>query len=184
MQFDIDLEFGLQSRLGRTLELTGSVVAEVDLGSPERVASLGRQALDGAEHQMALSAPDVAAVTQWVRGTVERMRTQGAIRHGWLDRFVQRDANRRWVRGGRPRGEGMPAFPKGRPAPAFPALGARTVPEGFDPITAPSSWYARWASRCLGVSAFEGGFLARSLFEVLAAERILTTVGTEKSLTA
>lgn len=184
VQFDIDLEFGLQSRLGRTLELTGSVVAEVDLGSPGRVAGLGRQALDGAEHQMAFSEPDAAAVTQWVRGTVERMRTQGAIRHVWLDRFVQRDANRRWVWGGRPRGEGMPAFPKGRPAPAFPALGARTIPEGFDPITAPSSWYARWASRCLGVSPFEGGFLARSLFTVLAEERILTTVSTEKSLTA
>ncbi|MET7773568.1 Zn-binding domain-containing protein [Nocardia sp. NPDC005366] len=184
MQFDIDLEFGLQSRLGRTLELTGSVVAEVDLGSPDRVAGLGRQALEGAEHQMAFSAPDGAAVTQWVRGTAERMRTQGAIRHVWLEKFVQRDANRRWVWGGRPRGEGMPAFPKGRPAPAFPALGARTIPEGFDPITAPASWYARWAARCLGVSPFEGGFLARSLFTVLAEQRIVTTVGTEKSLTA
>ncbi|MEV6324928.1 DEAD/DEAH box helicase [Nocardia sp. NPDC051787] len=184
VQFDIDLEFGLQSRLGRTLELTGSVVVEVDLGSPARVASFGRYALDGAEHQMAVSEPDTAALTRWARGTVERMRTQGAIRHVWLDKFVQRDANRRWVWGGRPRGEGMPAFPKGRPAPAFPAIGARTIPEGFDPITAPSSWYARWASRCLGVSAFEGGFLARSLFAVLAEQRVLTTIITEKALTA
>ncbi|WP_280204952.1 DEAD/DEAH box helicase [Nocardia farcinica] len=184
VQFDIDLEFGLQSRLGRTLELTGSVVAEVALGSGERVAALGRQALDGAEHQLSFAEPDTTALSQWVRGTVERMRMQGAIRHTWLDKFVERDANRRWVWGGRPRGEGMPAFPKGRPAPAFPALGARTIPEGFDPITAPSSWYARWAARCLGVSPFEGGFLARSLFTVLAEQRILTTVTTEKSLTA
>ncbi|MFC3965797.1 DEAD/DEAH box helicase [Nocardia jiangsuensis] len=181
VQFDIDLEFGLQSRLGRTLELTGSVVAEVAL---DDAAGLGRRALDGAEHQLAFSEPAVTAVGRWVRGTVERMRTQGAIRHPWLDTFVQRDANRRWVWGGRPRGQGMPAFPKGRPAPAFPAIGARTVPEGFDPITAPSSWYARWAARCLGVSPFEGGFLARSLFAVLAEERVLTTVTTEKGLTA
>ncbi|MQY25724.1 DEAD/DEAH box helicase [Nocardia aurantia] len=184
VQFDIDLEFGLQSRLGRTLELTGSVVAEVDLGSPARVASLGGQALAGAEYQLAVSEPDTAAITRWVRGTVERMRTQGAILHDWLAAFVRHDANRRYIWGGRPRGVGMPAFPKGRPAPAFPAVGARTVPDGFDAITAPSSWYARWASRCLGVSAFEGGFLARSLFTVLAEQRIVITVTTEKSLTA
>ena len=184
VQFDIDLEFGLQSRLGRTLELTASVVAEVDLGSPDRVARLGNQALDNTEYQLTLAGIDSEAISRWVRGTVERMRVQGAIRHTWLDKYVQRDANRRWVWGGRRVGEGMPAFPKGRPAPAFPAVGAKSVPEGFDPITAPSSWYALWASRCLGVAPFEGGFLARSLFAVLADERILTTVTTEKSLTA
>ena len=34
LRFDVDLEFGLQSRTGRTLELTGSVAAEVYLGAP------------------------------------------------------------------------------------------------------------------------------------------------------
>ncbi|MGW4535411.1 DEAD/DEAH box helicase [Nocardia sp. NPDC004340] len=188
LQFDIDLEFGLQSRLGRTLELTGSVVAEVDLGPADRVLRLGAAAVAATQHQTQLgeteAGHDPARVTRWVRGTVERMRTQGAIRHEWLDRFVARDANRRWIWGGRPKGEGMPAFPKGRPAPAFPAIGSRTVPEGFDAITAPSSWYARWASQCLDVSPFEGGFLARALFAVLAEQRILTTVSTEKDLTA
>ncbi|MEV3961192.1 hypothetical protein AB0M34_09880 [Nocardia sp. NPDC050193] len=184
VQFDIDLEFGLHSRLGRTLELTGSVVAEIDLGSPDRVARLGAQALDSTEYQQTLAEIDAAAISRWVRGTVERMRIQGAIRDVWLDKYVQRDANRRWVWGGRPLGEGMPAFSKGRPAPAFPAIGARAVPEGFDPITAPSSWYALWTARCLGVAPFDGGFLARSLFAVLADERILTTVSTEKALTA
>ncbi|MFI6957022.1 DEAD/DEAH box helicase [Nocardia sp. NPDC050408] len=184
VQFDIDLEFGLQSRLGRTLELTGSVVAEVDLGSPQRVAQLGAAALERTEHQLAFSAPDSEAVTQWVRGVAERMRTRGAVSHEWLTKYVQRDANRRWVWGGRPKGQGMPAFPKGRPAPAFPAVGGRTIPEGFDPITAATSWYARWAAQCLNVSPHEGGFLARALFEVLAEERIVTTASTEKSLTA
>ncbi|MGW5571473.1 DEAD/DEAH box helicase [Nocardia thailandica] len=184
VQFDIDLEFGLQSRLGRTLELTGSVVAEVDLGAPHRVAQLGAAALERTEHQLAFSAPDTTAVTHWVRGVAERMRTRGAIRHEWLTKYIQRDANRRWVWGGRPKGQGMPAFPKGRPAPAFPAVGARVIPEGFDPITASTSWYARWAAQCLDVSPHEGGFLARALFEVLAEERLVTTTQTEKSLTA
>ncbi|MGA4692584.1 DEAD/DEAH box helicase [Rhodococcus sp. AB351] len=184
LEFDIDLEFGLQSRLGRTLELTGSAVAEVDLGGPERPVRLGRAALNATEHQLSLTPPDNAAVARWVRGTVERVRTRGAIRHPWLLKYIEKDANRRWVWGARPKGEGMPAFPKGRPAPAFPAIGSRTVPEGFDAITAVSSWYARWASQCLDVSPFDGSFLARSLFSVLAEQRVLTAVLTESGLTA
>ncbi|MBY3794510.1 DEAD/DEAH box helicase [Rhodococcus fascians] len=184
LDFDIDLEFGLQSRLGRTLELTGSAVSEVRLGDPGRPAQLGRAAINAAELQMTLSAPDAAAVTRWVRGTVERVRTRGAINHPWLRKYVEKDANRRWVWGGRTKGEGMPAFPKGRPAPAFPAVGSRSVPEGFDAITSAVSWYARWASQCLGVSSFDGSFLARSLFSVLAEQRVLTAVLTEGGLTA
>lgn len=184
LQFDIDMEFGLQSRLGRTLELTGSAVAEVDLGGKGRPARLGRAALNATEHQLSLEEPDLQAVARWVRGTVERVRVRGAIHHPWLRKYVEKDANRRWVWGARPKGEGMPAFPKGRPAAAFPAVGSRSVPEGFDPITAASSWYARWASQCLNVSPSDGSLLARSLFSVLAEQRILTAELTESGLTA
>lgn len=184
LEFDIDLEFGLQSRLGRTLELTGSAVAEVDLGGSENPLRLGRAALNATEHQLALTPPEATAITRWVRGTVERVRTRGAIQHPWLRKYLEKDANRRWVWGARPKGEGMPAFPKGRPAPAFPAVGSRSVPEGFDAITAPSSWYARWASQCLDVSKSDGSFLARSLFSVLAEQRVLAAVLTESGLTA
>ncbi|TSE01841.1 DEAD/DEAH box helicase [Skermania sp. ID1734] len=183
LQFDIDLEFGLQSRVGRTLELTGSVVAEVYLGASKRAELLGTAALDATEHQISLTGTDPKAIKRWVRGTVERVRIRGAIHHEWLRRYLEKDANRRWIWGARPKGEGMPAFPKGRPAPAFPVVGSRTVPEGFDTITAPSSWYAQWASRCLNVSPFEGSFLARSLFTMLADNRVLTTVTTEGGLT-
>ncbi|GAA4674545.1 DEAD/DEAH box helicase [Gordonia humi] len=184
LEFDIDLEFGLQSRLGRTLELTGSAVAEVDLGGEERPVRLGRAALNATEHQLTFEAPDATAITRWVRGTVERVRTRGAIRHPWLRKYIEKDANRRWIWGARPKGEGMAAFPKGRPAPAFPAVGSRTVPEGFDAITAPSSWYARWASQCLNVSPVDGGFLAKSLFGVLAEQRVLAADLTDAGLTA
>ncbi|WP_024794787.1 DEAD/DEAH box helicase [Tomitella biformata] len=184
LQFDIDLEFGLQSRLGRTLELTGSVTAEVNLGSAERSARLGLAALNATEHQMTFDAPTPSAIAHWVRGTVERVRTRGAIAHPWLQTFIEKDANRRWVWGGRPKGQGMPAFPKGRPAPAFPAVGSRTVPEGFDAITAPSSWFAQWASQCLNVSPVDGGFLAKSLFSVLAEQRVLSAIITDTGLTA
>ncbi len=216
LQFDIDLEFGLQSRTGRTLELTGSVVAEVYLGPPGRAATLGRLAAAqteqlqlrltdgfGAPAQSAmfddprggdqlsfaddpdLPAADSRALARWVRGTVERIRTQGGIHHEWLRRYLEKNANRYHVWGGRPRGEGMPAFPKGRSAPAFPASGSgsRSLPEGFDTVTSPSSWYARWASRCLDVSPYDGAFLAKALFAVLTEQRVLETVTTDTGTT-
>jgi len=120
-----------------------------------------------------------------VRGVVERVRTRGGIHHDWLRPYVEKNASRYHVWGGRPRGQGMPAFPKGRPAPAFPALksGTGTLPEGFDPITAASSWYARWTSRCLDVSPQDGTFLAKALFAELAEQMLLSTLTTETGST-
>ncbi|MDV3125278.1 DEAD/DEAH box helicase [Mycobacterium sp. 21AC1] len=186
LRFDVDLEFGLQSRTGRTLELTGSVVAEVYLGAAHKAPIIGRRALDKADSaQLPLTGMPDAALAQWVRGTVERIRTRGGIHHDWLRPYLEKNANRYHVWGGRPRGQGMPAFPKGRPAPAFPALksGTGALPEGFDPITAASSWYAQWTSRCLDVSPHDGTFLAKALFAELAEQMLLSTVTTETGST-
>ena len=186
LQFDVDLEFGLQSRTGRTLELTGSVAAEVYLGAPQRATILGRRALDKADAiQLPLTGIADAAVARWVRGTVERIRTRGGIHHDWLRPYIEKNANRYHVWGGRPRGQGMPAFPKGRPAPAFPALksGTGVLPEGFDPITATTSWYAIWTSRCLNVSPYEGTFLANALLAELTDQMLLSAIATETGST-
>jgi ATP-dependent helicase YprA (DUF1998 family) len=185
LQFDIDLEFGLQSRTGRTLELTGSVAAEVYLGGPHRAAIIGRRAVDSVTAQIPLTGLDEATLARWVRGTVERIRTQGGIHHEWLRRYVEKNASRYHIWGGRPRGQGMPAFPKGRPAPAFPAhrTGNTVLPEGFDPITPTTSWYAKWASQCLDVSAHDGAFLAKALFAELTADMVLNTITTETGAT-
>jgi ATP-dependent helicase YprA (DUF1998 family) len=186
LRFDVNLEFGLQSRTGRTLELTGSVVAEVYLGAPQRAPILGRRALERVDSaQLPLAGVSDEALAHWVRGTVERTRTRGGIHHEWLRRYVEKNANRYHVWGGRPRGQGMPAFPKGRPAPAFPAVksGTGALPEGFDAITAATSWYARWTSRCLDVSPHDGTFLAKALFAELADQMLLSTITTETSST-
>jgi ATP-dependent helicase YprA (DUF1998 family) len=186
LRFDVDLEFGLNSRTGRTLELTGSVVAEVYLGAPHRTPVIGQRALEKADPtQLPLTGVSDEVLARWVRGTVERIRTRGGIHHDWLRPYLEKNANRYHVWGGRPRGQGMPAFPKGRPAPAFPALksGTGTLPEGFDPITAPSSWYAQWTARCLDVSPQDGTFLTKALFAELADQMLLTTVMTETGST-
>lgn len=186
LQFDVDLEFGLQSRTGRTLELTGSVAAEVYLGAPQRAVIIGRRAVEKADAiQLPLTGTSDAALARWVRGTVERIRTRGGIHQDWLRPYIEKNANRYHIWGGRPRGQGMPAFPKGRAAPAFPALksGTGALPEGFDPITALSSWNALWASRCLGVSPYEGTFLAKALFAELNDQMLLSTITTETGTT-
>ena len=107
LQVDVDLEFGLQSRTGRTLELTGSVAAEVYLGAPRRAAILGRRSVDKADStQLPLTGVSDAALARWVRGVVERVRTRGGIHHDWLRPYIEKNANRYHIWTGRPRGQG------------------------------------------------------------------------------
>src|SRR5690606_30772619 len=120
LSFDVAMEFGLHSRVGRTLELTGSLAAGVDAGDV-KLESVGRAVLTeaGAATLDGLSAADndPAAVLRWVRGVLERMRERGAIAHEWFSKYIAEDGRRWQVWGGRPRGSGMPAFPPGREAP-------------------------------------------------------------------
>ena len=183
--FDAVLEFGLQSRVGRTLEQTGSAVVEVDAGEPSALARMAREVLD------ATGVPDTldndlrnladSRLVAWVRGVVERMRTQGAIEHEWFQSFIRHDGSRYFIWGGRPRGQGMPAFPRGRSAPAFPRIGPAVKAKDplLDPVSSPQSWYARWTQRVLGVPAGHGARLVRQLLERLGRADVLHTVATE-----
>lgn len=122
LAFDACMEFGLNSRLGRTLELTGSVAVEVQ-ANPERMLRAARTAMEGFAWQGVLGAdadaagagspaPEDRMRLAWVRGILERLRTQGAIDHEWFVRYRAEDGSRYSIWGGRPRDEGMPAFPR------------------------------------------------------------------------
>ncbi|GAB3606748.1 DEAD/DEAH box helicase [Conyzicola nivalis] len=187
--FDAVLEFGLQSRVGRTLELTGSVTAEVDGGPAAALAAIARNVwleydqgdlLGGAE----IAAPTSAAGALWVRGVLERMREQGAIQHPWLDSYVKEDGNRYRIWGGRNRAVGVPAFPSGRPAPAFPRVGVKTAVrrDNLDNVSSSQGWYALWAAKCLsGLTASEGAKLARMLFVELDKRDVIGSVKTDSA---
>ncbi len=183
--FDAVLEFGLQSRVGRTLEQTGTVVVEVEAGQPAKLAAIGRATLDKAELQDGLDSPlsalADARLVAWVRGTLEHLRERGAIEHEWFNRFLTEDGNRYRIWGGRPRGQGMPAFPKGRAAPAFPRIGpaAKWKDPLLDPVTSPQSWYARWTARTLAIPPGFGAKLARLLLEQLVRADVLHSTSTE-----
>ncbi|MGO4593132.1 DEAD/DEAH box helicase [Leifsonia sp. 2TAF2] len=184
---DVELEFGLQSRVGRTLELTGSVAAEVDAGAPSKLESIGRTALDGFTREAQLGEIEPAerypeTVVLWVRGVLERMRDRGAIQHEWFTKYIESDGRRWAVWGGRPRGEGMPAFPEGRDAPGYPRVGG-PAPGGkdnqktqLDVVTSPQSWFAVWTRKVLRVTAGDGARLSKSLLAHLAADGVISAV--------
>ena len=176
LAFDAALEFGLQSRLGRTLELTGTIAAQVE-AAPGVMLAAARHALDEAGGQLSFEdRHDDRTLLAWVRGVLEHMRERGSIEHPWLRKLIEEDGNRYFIWRGRPRSDGMPAFPIGRTAPAFPRVGPASAHREtvLDPVAGAQSWYAQWAARALNVSGAEGGVLARLLLKRLAAADVLT----------
>ncbi|WP_350279111.1 DEAD/DEAH box helicase [Kribbella sp. HUAS MG21] len=178
---DAVLEFGLQSRVGRTLELTGSLAAEVSAPAlvlaraADRVISEYGGTLDGS------NGVDGRSKIAWARGVLERMRERGALEHDWFKRYINDDGARYSIWGGRPREQGMPAFPRGRAAPGYPRIGgaAQIRESDLDPVTSAKSWYAAWTAKCLGVPSAEGAKLGRLLLQWMATEGVITAVATK-----
>ncbi|WP_185732068.1 DEAD/DEAH box helicase [Actinomyces bowdenii] len=180
--FDTALEVGLQTTYGRTLEATGSIAVHVDAGSAQDLTAIAHQALAGQDGGLL---PVFARLPQrdllaWVRGTLERMRRDGAIDHEWLTRYKKEDSARTWIWYKRKREQGQPAFPTGRTAPAFPQVGGRPNPRysAAVPVASPQSWYATWARKCLGLSAHHAARLAPALLEALARAGVLSATAT------
>ncbi|MBI9114980.1 DEAD/DEAH box helicase [Sanguibacter suaedae] len=183
--FDTILEVGLFSRIGRTLEATGSVAIGVEAGTPARLATIGRRVLTDGSSQEHLGEGLVtvgdADLVRWVRGTLERMRERGAIQHEWFAKYIGEDGNRYRLWGGRTKNQGMPAFPPGRSAPAFPRTGPATGTKDplLDSVTSPQSWYTQWTARTLSVPVHFAGVLARQLLDALTREGVLTALPTK-----
>ncbi|VEI03183.1 ATP-dependent helicase [Acidipropionibacterium jensenii] len=192
--FDAIMEFALSSHFGRTLERTGSAWAHVGTESGTELGAIAQQVLaDLNQDRMDEPLADLSQQVRvrWVRGVLERMRSQGAIDHEWFDRFIDHDGQRYFLWGGRTptqRTGGMPAFPTGRAAPGFPYTGGGRTPRArrdrrsdtmlLDPVTGSQSWYADWTRRVLGVPPRLGGVLAKDLLVRLAAAGVIASVRT------
>ena len=173
MAFSAVLEFGLSSRVGRTLERTGAVTAHVEVDDLDAVVEAALAAAARQDVQLALDGVGPQRTTAWARGILERIRTQGGIAHDWLWKFAA-TGNRHSIWGGRPRNEGMPAFPAARAAPSFPTSARHS--EAFDSIIGPRTWYATWTARALGVPAVDGARYVRALLEALTTRGVLTAI--------
>ncbi|MFJ9843661.1 DEAD/DEAH box helicase [Kitasatospora sp. NPDC101155] len=173
LAFATVMEFGLRSRLGRTLELTRTAAAEVVLDDPERVATLARDlhlALPG-QLVAAESMPTAERYVAYVRGLLERLRQRGGVRHRWLEPWMKDAGVARFkIWGGRP--DGMPAFPDGMAPPRF-LLDGQKDKSHFDTVSGRGGWYQDWTRRCLGLDSAGATEYLRRLLPALADEQVL-----------
>ena len=180
MGFAAVLEFGLSSRVGRTLELTGAVSAYVEVDDLPGVVEAALAAATRQDVQLRLDGVAAQRTTAWARGVLERIRTQGGIAHDWLTKYA-RTGNRHSIWGGRPRIEGMPAFPARRPAPSFPTSARHS--DAFDSIIGPRTWYATWTARVLGVAGVDAPRYVRALLDALTVRGVLGAVAADGGAT-
>ncbi|WPP32694.1 DEAD/DEAH box helicase [Streptomyces sp. CL7] len=176
LAFATVMEFGLRSRQGRTLEFTRTVAADVPLPDPDAVADLVRELLLTTPGEIALpdgSAPGPDRYVGFVKGLLERLRVRGAVRHAWLDPWLDQAGVRRWaIWGGRE--TGMPAFPPGVSAPAFLLGSPKQGSEDFDVLTGRLGWYQDWAVRALGLRREAAAPFLTRLLPALADAGILS----------
>ncbi|MEV0524008.1 DEAD/DEAH box helicase [Streptomyces sp. NPDC050439] len=149
--FEAVMEFGHRSRNGRTLELTRTAAAWVDIPDTQAAVALVRATHEESTHRgLAISEHDDARYLAFLRAVLERLRTRGAVGHRWLEQFLdEAGTSRFFIWGGRPRG--MKAFPKGVSAPTFLLAKPKSGSE-FDLAAGRLSWYQTWAQRCLDLT--------------------------------
>ena len=189
VRLEVDLEFGLRSRVGRTIELTGAAVAHVEADEAVLIQiadglreyhlhHIGeQQTLNGTEESEEDKAGsglvlEPATWNVWLRGLLDRARSRGAIAHPWfLDYW--RDQNPYLIWGGRE--EGMSAFPQGFSRPKPPSLSAGGPKRVYDRIGA-GSWFENWTTRVLGIDKSDAIRLVKYAFEELADHGVVSTV--------
>jgi ATP-dependent helicase YprA (DUF1998 family) len=175
VEFETHLEFGLRARLGRTIELTAALSAEVPIDDADRLAALVIETRDDLIAQVELI-PKTECFEDpsvYLRGLLERTRLQGAIFHPWLTSYLKEEGRRYLIWGGRP--DGLPAFPSGQSAPTF-LIDAQGTP--FDSLESRGGspvWTADWASRTLRIPLGYARDFTRRVLALLAQEDILGT---------
>ena len=183
--FDAVMEFGLQSRVGRTLEQTGSVAVEVDAGQPAALASIARAAiaatdgqdtLDGAWPPRRTSAWSPGPAVCWSRcarrapsstsGSGPISSTTGTATTSGVGGHAARACP--------PSREGVRPPPTRASAPLLPS----GIPL-LDPVTHAEILVRALDRAHAGVTAAHGARLARLLLERLARADVLHAVPTD-----
>ena len=165
LAFEAHLEFGLRSRVGRTLELVGAAAATVVVPGLDVIASLLVEKIAVLHGEIDDTVRD--AVRGYLQGLLERLRLRGGISHPFLAPYVENNGRPWHVWGGRP--EGLPPFPRGQSRPIF----MTTASDGdFDSLVGSQrpTWIVDWASRTLGLSPGHAATANRTALSLLSSE--------------
>jgi ATP-dependent helicase YprA (DUF1998 family) len=183
LAFEAHLEFGVRARLGRTIELTGALAAEVPVEDLAHLGALVVEARDDLITQIELIPEDEAFedAEVYVRGLLERMRLQGALMHPWLESYIKEEGRRYLIWGGRP--DGLPAFPSGQSAPTFLIDAQGTRFDALESRGGSPVWTADWAGRTLRVPLNHARELTRRALSLLVGEGVVATRLSAKSNT-
>ena len=174
LEFDAVLEAGVRSRLGRTLETTGTAIGHVVIEDEEWDGVLSAMS-DSLQMNAAKVLVDNRALQVWAEGLVERLRHRGGIFHEYLDSYVATHG-KRWEiwGGGHPH---APKFPSGISAPTFFASPAS---DEFDPITGGQSWVIQWTRKLLDIDVTAAEGVVRDLLHELTVRNIVNERTSDK----
>jgi DEAD/DEAH box helicase domain-containing protein len=139
LSWEVISEFGLRSRIGRTLERSGVAVVQ-----PEEDRLIAKLATRLREELELLKGIQNEDVSRFLLGFLTRARQIGAFYTADLERYVQ-EGGKTYILNELTRH--MPNFGKASRPPAMLTL-ERVSPE-FENLLAPGSWFVDWFERCL-----------------------------------
>ena len=145
--FEVDLEFGLRSRVGRTLEQSVAAAASVNWGDFDEVIGLAAEVVKDVSEDPPEST--LTGLEHYLLGLGDRLRNRGALVHPLLEPYIKEGGRQWFIWGGRP--TGLPPFTPGQGRPTFATSAGRS---DFDSLTALSSsptWFVDWGVRSLGL---------------------------------
>ncbi|MCG7630891.1 DEAD/DEAH box helicase [Gordonia McavH-238-E] len=166
LAFQSQLEVGLGARTGRTLELTAALSVDIDVDLTD-FATRARETHQNLPQLSLLEAKSPALYEVWMLGLLDHLRVNGGIVHPWLATYINEEGKRWSIWGGSP--DGMPKFPRGRPAPSFYTTGAAGDTDFQSLSPKGESWLTDWTRRCLEVAPGEARALLVDVVEQLAA---------------
>lgn len=141
LSWEVFSEFGLRSRIGRTLERTGVATAQLDEARLHATAeNLARRLREEMETLRGLTTEKLAA---FLLGFLTRSRQIGAFYTPDLERYVQ-EGGKTYILNELM--HHMPSFGAAARPPAM--LSLERISDSFEHLLAPGSWFVDWFERC------------------------------------
>lgn len=180
IEWEVLSEFGHRSRIGRSLEKSGTAIAAVD---PARLDAAAGRLCEVIPNELGgFQGLEPATVRIFLLGVLSHLRVRGGIHQPWLAAFIESGGNTFLLN----RQPYMPSLP---PNSRILSFATRTKHAAFDALnsgstTATRTWYEEWAEKCFSsvnpmVTAVLWDLFDHVLTALLEAELLLesTTKG-------